>query len=111
MINRFNKFPLKSVLQGTLFLWGWFFELFVPSSHLGPKGQAKHTEVHDPLLRGLPLGHLSGVSMLLSDSVLPDVCKAFQLNSVFQKSLTKMQGVTGAGLDKVKTGWTLLSCC
>lgn len=62
MINSLSKLPLESVLRSTLFLWGWFLELLVPGSLLGPKGQAKCIEVRDPLLRGFLLGPLSGAS-------------------------------------------------
>lgn len=67
--------------------------------------------MYNPLLRGIFLGDLSGASMFASDSVLSDICKAFQLNRIFQESLTKMQEVMGEEVVKVKVGWTLLPYC
>lgn len=102
-----TNFPKISSLE-------YFISLgFMPWTLLSllTKGQAEHTEMHNPLLGGLFLGDLSTVSMFASDSVLSDICKAFQQNRIFQESLPKMQWAMGEGIDKVKAGWTLLPYC
>lgn len=91
MINSVKKF-LWILFFGVLYFSGVHSLNSLFPAHIWDwKARQNITEMYNPLLRGIFFGDLSGASMFASDSVLSDICKAFQLNRIFQESLIKMQ--------------------